>query len=239
MPDLPYRPRPPASDAGDAIERLAAEGHHRILEARAIDRKLAEKERRLGEKRLRVALGAHYGAPIRVMSFGVLGVGGLMVAAGLLWRTYMFIPGSVATVVGFLVGMNAPPAATRARLASERTWLSTLPFVVEGYFEVLSGSPRAACHLAVVIEWSEHRASPDEEVLRGLLGVLDTSAQIESHDETTFTFRSGSISGLVGTRLRDGLRNTRIVEFVHRLVDQVLVPLHGVRAIARVSLARR
>src|SRR5580698_8989799 len=114
MPDGPYRPRPAASDAGEAIERLAAKGHRALLEARATgETALAAEERRLGERHLRVALGDHHGAPIRTAGYAVVGAGALTVAAGFLTSAYLAVPGGLAMVVGFLVGMNARPTATR------------------------------------------------------------------------------------------------------------------------------
>jgi hypothetical protein len=246
MPEGPYRATPPEPEATTKLARLATEGQHRILEASeraaAARQELEVRQRKVAERHLRVALGGHYGAPVRTVAHVLIAVGALMVVA-FVWdvpRLLRIVPGVIVLLGGLLVRWLAPPVATRARVDAERRWARSLPFTMEGYFEVLAGEPRRDFRLAVSVTWSDPGRSPSEDVLRGVLGRLDTGADIVSDDRAAVTLRSRAISCVTGFRVNDEhvYRNTRIVAYVHDLVDEVLLPLHEKHAILRVSLAR-
>jgi hypothetical protein len=141
----------------------------------------------------------------------------------------------------------APPRSSRARLASERAWVARLPFTLEGYFEALGAEPEEAMRLALEIVWTAEApggAGPDPDAVLNILGVVDTGASIVPGRTGAVRIQSGSISGSTGISVSSGgnyttlTRNTRVVRYVHRLVDEVLMPLHRTRAIGRVSVAR-
>jgi hypothetical protein len=238
MADEPYRPRPAESTD---LSRLAAEGQRRILEAKARDASLQRGPgERSRERNVRVALGGHYGAPVWTASYVLLAAGVAMLAAGLL-----FNPVSVAVL--FLVPLGAvllrafaPPTATRARVAAERAWLTALPFPVDGYFETLAATPAFRVRLVIEVTWSGEGRCPGEDVLRGILGIVDTDARVEKYEGSRVCIRSGDV--WCGTRVRLNraaiTRNTRIVSYVHDLMDTTVLPLHRDCPIARVSIAR-
>jgi len=249
MGQAPYRPEPSASEADAELARLAAEGQHRILEAHASGDDTRDRERRI-----RVALGAHYGTPLRKWCVAAAGIGLLATVLVAMVTPHLVGLAISVCVVGPLVlcfvSLVVEPAATRARVAAERAWATSLPFPVDGYFEVLGAEARLISHLEMTISWTDPRLPPSVDVLRGVFGRIDTEAQVEAHQEA-IVIRSGSISGYTGitrsaTRSRQTgewtsgavYRNTRFVAYVHRLVDEVLLPLHRSQSIARVSLTR-
>jgi hypothetical protein len=244
MPDEPYRPSPQVSEASTELARLAAEGQRRILDASAsqaaVERRVDEKKR---ERRLRTALGGHYGSPVRIASLALIAVGVLMWVGGLACAgdTFLVFPlGLLIIIGGFLVRVFAPPIATRRRVASEGTWASSLPFTMEGYFEALASPPSSECRLMIRLAWGDAAPAREAGAVQGVFGVIDTGAQVESEQDGTLSIRTGSISGRTGIRVNqmDVYRNTRLVAYVHDLVDKVLLPLHRSHALARVSLTR-
>jgi len=239
MPDAPYRADPPQPEATKELARLAAEGQSRILQASAAPAKIEEKKRRAGERHVRVALGGHHGAPVRTASYVLIGVAALASVGALLWGAGMLWLGLPLLIGALAVRWYAPPKATLAQVARERAWVASLPFALEGYFDVLAGEPQLSCHLSVTLAWNEARLAPSEDVVRAVFGVLDTGTRVESRDGAA-VIRSSLLSGRTWIQLEDGplSRNTKIVAYVHSLVDKVLLPLHRSCAIARVSLTR-
>ena len=248
MSEGPYRPDPALPDA--ELARLAAEGQRRILDAqanRATGRQAADEGSR--EKNLRVALGGHYGSPLGKASAALIAVGAIVTLGNLVWGFDRHYLGELLLVAAVLVRIFVAPKATRARAESERRWAISLPFVLDGYFEVLGGEPRMANVLTVTLTWSDPRRIPGEGELRGLLGLVDTDARAESRDPATTVIRSGRIEDKSWIRVYRGMnrgmnrgyvmrRNTPLVGYVHRLVDKTLLPLQRSHPIARVSLTR-
>jgi hypothetical protein len=237
MPDEPYRPAPPPDPARGELERLAAAGQQRIVQASAAKAATASTA---AERNLRVALGGHYGAPVRWTSYGVIAAGVVLAVGDTWWPAGAFFPGLALAAAGVLVRIFAEPRASRARVEAERAWSASLPFRLDGYFEALAAVPSGQCWLRVVVAWAGAGAPPDASLVQGALGVVDTSARVTEAAAEGLTIETGPISGATGIRVNRVwvYRNTRVVAYVHDLVDRVLVPLHRTRAIARVALAR-
>ena len=254
MPDDPYRPPPSPSDADADLARRAAEGVRRQREA---DASLAVTRTDGAEKNLRVAVGGHFGSPLRTVPVVVAVV--LGTASVLLWAiapskatdpdysrdwslTLLVFMGAGAA---FFVRLFIPPIATRARVAAERAWAASLPFALQGYFEVLAAEPVAWCALEVELAWGDAGGAPSLETVQGILGTIDTAARVVPYGGgTAVGIRSDLISGSTGISTggkRNPVyvyRNHRFVAYTHRLVDEILLPLHRSHAIARVSMKR-
>lgn len=252
MSEAPYRPDPQGSEADVEIARLAARGERRILDAKAAgaseaaDGTNAEERRR--EANVRVALGAYYGSPVRWACFAMMGVGVLtFVVGGLLGleggaAAAALVIGLFAVIGGFLATFWVDPAASRARVATERTWAESLPFALNEYFELLAQDPVIACRLLVELSW-EPRRSPAPEIVRGVLGLWDAGIGVEPGNAGTMMVRGspfvcGRYRRSSGAVYADPLPNRRLVARVHGLVDKVLLPLHRSHALARVSVRR-
>lgn len=242
MPEEPYRPTPRTSERDVELARLAAAGQSRILGARANETTARqEAEERNREKNLRVGLGGYYGSPVRVASVVLIALGALLSLGEIVWDIDGFSLGEVTLVGAMALLVFAAPKATRARVGAEREWASSLPFAMAGYFEILGGEPRRSCVLTVTLAWRDPRAAVGAGTLQGLVGLLDTGARAESRDAARALIRSGPIVDRAWIRINRTYyvhRNTELVRYVHRLVDQVLLPLHRSHAIARVSWAR-
>ena len=193
---------------------------------------------------MRAALGGYYGTPLRTVSLAlvigcpVIFVGGLVLAiydgqvhgsqtqAAHGW--WLVVPLClpvfiVAMILRFVVESLASPA----RVAAERRWAKSLPVGLDDtYFEVLAAEPRMTTSskessgssiprraaLPTTPTWSGWRAAPSG----------DTGVSVGSD--------GGATSAI--------LRNDRIVAYVHRFVDEVLLPLHESSPIARVRFHR-
>jgi len=254
MPDDPYRPPPSPSDADADLARRAAEGASRQREAdatRAVARTAG------AEKNLRVALGGHFASPLRTIPVVVAVV--LGTASVILYVTApsratdpdysrdwsLMLLVFMGAVAAFFVRLFIPPTATRARVAAETAWAASLPFALRGYFEVLAADPVASCALEVELAWGDAAGAPSLETVQGILGTIDTAARVVPHGGgTAVGIRSGSISGSTGISSgskRNPIyvyRNHRFVAYTHRLVEEVLLPLHRSHAIARVAMKR-
>jgi hypothetical protein len=262
MPDDPYRPPPSVSEADAELARLAAAGQHRILEASAsAAQEAAQQEAENREQNIRVALGVHYGgAAWRAVAVAtgvgavclLMGIVGLVldhrsVAAGGSAAASVLLGGGFGlTLVGGMVLMFLSPTASPARVAAEKAWATSLPFAMDGYFEVLAAQPDAFCRLAAMVAWGDGGKAASPETVQGVLGVLDTDARADSSaGGTTVTIRSGLISGLRWNS-QSGSRSTpvwvyfnhRFVAYTHNLVDKVLMPIHRSHPIASVALSR-
>jgi len=130
---------------------------------------------------------------------------------------------------------------------TERAWLSSLPFAIDGYFEALSVEPDSECNLLVELRFSSARPPPDQNTMLGLLGLVDADASIEKvsalfqgRESGALVFGSGPISCGTNTRVNGEwvYSNRKIARYVHDLVDKVLLPLHRSHPLTRVSLTR-
>lgn len=231
-----YRPEPPSSPADEELERVAAEGQRRILEAQAAGRRQGDEKDR--ERHVRVALGGHYYGPfVRASAITLVVVGATAVAAAAFVDVDAVGWGASALFGGLLL-LLWTPRATRARVEAEKAWVGSLPFAMAGYFDVLGAEPALGMNLVVSIVWREGLSAPSG-TLQGVLGVLDADARVLACDAAGARVRSGSISGWTGLRTRGFVhRNTRLVGYVHRLVEEVLLPLDRAGRLGRVSLGR-
>lgn len=242
MPDEPYRCAPPQTD--DELARLAREGQMRIEAAKHGRSEAA----RVGEtKHLRVAIGAVRGSPIKRVLIGFIALGLSSIATGIALSaatndaTFVpFIPVGFLTAFGsFMFFVFVPPLASMAQVEEERRTIASLPFPIDGYFDVLSAEPRALARLEVGIAFADPMAA-EPQTVQGLMGLLDTDAQVGRSDGTTVTVTTGQISGITGIRI-NGVpvyRNHRMSKYLRNLVEQVLLPLHRSRPLARVRIAR-
>jgi len=251
MNDRPYRPAPDVSEDDAALARLAADGQHRILEASAREaegRRESDEGKR--EKNVRIALGAYRGTPLRRASYALMGVGALVLVAvgiespdfGSAGVVAIFLVGMLAATGGLLIRVWATPAATTATVAAEKAWAKSLPFAMDGYFEILAAEPTLECQLVLELEWAPGRV-PTPETVQGLLGTWDTGARVQPLEKAlcirSGTFECGQLYNANTWYGSDALRPTRhLVGKVHGLVTTVLQPLHRSHAIARVSLRR-
>jgi hypothetical protein len=251
MSEGPYRPDPQASEADAELARLAEQGQRRILEAGAAGRTQANAAALAEEKKrdwhTRLALGAYYGIPLRKACFALMGMGVMTFVTG----GYLGVEG-VAGVVGLVLSMLAlvgglvaalliDPTATRARVAAERAWAASLPFAVDGYFDLLAQDPVIACRLLVELTWGPGR-KPAPEIVRGAFGLWDAGVGVEPGKAATMNARGSPFMCGRYTRGYAGLSpavpNRHLVGRVHRLVEKVLLPLHRSCALERVSLRR-
>lgn len=140
MPEGPYRPGPAVPDA--ELARLAAEGQRRILDAqanRAAEVQATDERKR--ERNLRIALGGRYGSPLGKALASVTVASALVTLGNLVWDFDRYSLGELFLVATILIRVFVAPRATRARVESERRWGTSLPFVLDGYFDVLGGPP--------------------------------------------------------------------------------------------------
>lgn len=251
MDDRPYRPPPDVSEDDAALARLAAEGQHRILEASAREADARQdSDERKREKNVRIALGVYHGTPLRRASYALMGVGTVVIAAvgiespdfGSAGVVASFLVGMLAAIGGLLIRVSSAPAATSATLAAEKAWAKSLPFSLDGYFEMLAAEPTLECQLVLELEWATGRVSTPETV-QGLLGTWDTGARVQPLEEVlcirSGTFECGRLHNGNNWYGSDALRPTRqLVGKVHGLVTTVLQPLHRSHAIARVTIRR-
>lgn len=256
MADEPYRGAAERGSKSPELDRLVREGRQRLLDESA-ERARAEEARSapppaVAERNVRVALGDYYRAPARVAAIS-LAAAGAVAAVG----AFFDVSFAVATPllgVGIALYAFAAPLATRARVRAEEAWLSSLPFRVDGYFEALGADPRARRRLSIALTWVDPAAAPSADEVKAVFAVADTDAAVESrrHRHTgddadaasapsaPLVVRSGPISDQTRVQMPSGWvhRNTRFVEYVHALVDRVLLPMHRSTPLARVSLTR-
>lgn len=229
--------------ADPELERLAREGRAARAQASgaaADDAKVA------GDRHLREALAALHGAAPSSVALKLVG-GFLLMAAvvmALLHESVHPMVGVLTFFVGIVVSVVASisaPRATDEALEAERTWYRGLPFELDGYFAVLSAEPRPSGGVRAHITWRSDVAEAgnvDEQLVADAFAVADPAARLESADSAGAVFVSGPITGLTGSTInrRPVVRNHRYPEYLHTLVDKVLVPLSRSRPIERVRL---
>jgi hypothetical protein len=195
---------------------------------------------------LQDALGEHYVSPARRRWRVTAAVGLLLVvvsaAVGTVVGDSLALPLGIPGLALLVAGLALASTATRAspaQVEAERAWPSSLPFRLEGYFEVLAHHSEAQCGLDVELQWQSAAAAPGDDLLLAAWAAHDRGARIHGRSGDTVTVRSSSIAS-PGQQMRTltVYRNTKLPAFVHGLVDRVLVPLHRRHALARVSLRR-
>jgi hypothetical protein len=221
------------------LKELAAEGHQRRAEHDA-----APEERARGDRELLIALGGHYGTEKQRRVGTLLKLALVLFAASMALLVVM--PGEVPRVLGlvsFIATMvllplrfSMTPTASAAQREAEEVWLRNLPFTVVGYFEALRAEPRKECRLRVALEHAGE-PRPATELWSGLVHRIDPGATPGSDGPA---WLSSAISGATNVRQNRQLicRNHRLVEHMHVLVEQVLLPLHREYPLRQVTVQR-
>ena len=238
MSDEPYRAG--RSGPSDELARLAREGQARLRSgARSPDLLVTA----AAERNMRVAIGPVRGAPLKRAVLALVA----LCAAGLIGhnllsgaRTITFAGTTGVVLAGWLLPlyMLLPPLSSRAALEAERAWVASLPFALEGYFDVIGAPPEIRCRLRVELWWEGPGVDP--ETLQGVAALFDTEARLIEVKSGYASLTSGPISGRIIARARRSniLRNHRFGKVVHRLVDVFLLPIHRSAPLARVTLSR-
>ncbi|WAS98003.1 hypothetical protein [Nannocystis punicea] len=225
--------REPGRAPSPELLRLAEEGARNIQ--RADQSQLAQ-----ADKHMRVALGVHHGSGRQRAFYVPLVVGAGLVASmasGYLAVDYL-TAGMAVLLLGVLGVSFVEPVAGAGELERERAWLAGRPFPVRGYFEALQQRPVSGAVLMVQVRFAGE--TPPLDLVQGVLGRIDANPGVQQAGDRDLVLRSGLISGATGIRINKVpvYRNHRIVPYVHRLVDEVLAPLHATYPIDQVDLTR-
>jgi hypothetical protein len=221
------------------LERLAREG--RAARSHAIDAAAGDAQAS-GDRHLREALAAVHGAPAGLVV--KLAAGACLMSALVMILLHESVPapiGIATLALGIILAIASgvmSPRANDAALEAERSWYRALPFALEGYFEVLSAKPRSTGGVRAHITWRGELAKVDEQLLADAFAAADPAARLEHADTSGAVFGSGPIRGETGGRINrvPVLRNHRYPEYVHTLVEKVLVPLARSHPIESVRL---
>jgi hypothetical protein len=188
-------------------------------------------------------------SPLRRVALGAAAAGCLVAVAAFLARlvadpTLVLVVGALglALLIGGLVTSNAVKRVTPAQLEAERAWASGLPFRLEGYFDILAQPGEKECHLDAVVAWTPGAAGIDHGIVLDVWRAFDPKATSHHGPHGELGVKTGPI---VTEGWRNGQRgvlytygNAKIPLYVHRLVAQVVLPLHRRHALASVSLMR-
>ena len=238
MSNDPYRRH---NEPSNELARLAQQGQARL---HAANRGQDSGAQSAADRNLRTALGAVRGAPIRRLVL-VLLVLCMPVAVGGLIATFAnidFMPigmGGIFSAAGLLSAyLLLPPMASRAGVEAERAWVASLPFALDWYFELLASDPQYETRVSVDVWWTT--GGVDRATLQGVIALFDTESRVVEVHGGHASFTTGPISGMTGIRVNrvSVLRNHRLGTTVHRLVDEVLMPIHRNAPITRVKLSR-
>jgi hypothetical protein len=222
------------------LQRLAEVGQQRRSE---LETAAALEKRTDASRHLRIAIGAYRGSAMKRVVLAIGTCVGLAVIV-LVHLTYPVLDLAIVLIVLFGLGAVTfilPPLASEGAVAAEARWVASLPFPLEGYFEVLSGTPQVARSIVYDLSWSSDQA-PDTTFLENVVAGIDPKARVEEANARGARVIGGPISGL--TNVKESSRsyatsNHRIPAGVHGFVDQVLSSLHRRYPLARVSLTSR
>lgn len=196
----------------------------------------------MGDRHLREALAATYGAPKKLV-VKLAGFACMMVALTMvLFHESVPAPLGIFTFALALIllisGSVMAPRAPDSALEEERRWARSLPFTLEGYFEVLSAKPRETGGLRAHVTWVADGPEVDAALLADAFAAADPGARLDESDASGAIFASGPISGATGARINHVpvLRNHLYPEYVHALMTKVLVPLAKSHPIEKVRL---
>lgn len=254
MPNEPYRPAPAHLEEDAALARLAAEGQRKIHDAALKQGQSTRSQEEIDRDVLiRAGIGAHFGSPRRrlagagvvavaviVLALIVLGTAGDAMGVDratveTLIPTLVLVASLVFTVAMVLLGLQ--PLATPARVEAERAWVASLPYRLEGYFDVLGKSGHVATHLIFALEWAG--PAPDPSLVQGVVGTLDPAAQLQNNSGPLEIRSDAMPAGFVSTLSRGGRyaqNNRQLVAYTHALVDRVLAPIHARHPLSRVRV---
>ena len=247
MSEEPYRAGSTHAEEDVELARLAAEGQRKIQDAAAIAGASREASaNRTRDELIRAAIGGHFGSAVRkaartlFIAIPVL-IAGAAAAVPVLGAdtgaVVAFVLGTLATVsfVAAMVLVNMQPMASPARVAAERAWSTSLPFAMDGYFELLA-LDCSELHIVIDVEWAPGRPA-EVSLVQGAAGALDVDARAEAVRGGAIRIRSGPLPGTYTDfhRNRRG-SNRQHVAYVHALIDRVLLPVHRSHPIARIAL---
>lgn len=225
------------------LERLAEEGRQKQAQHAAIAQTSISEEQ---ERQLLIALGGHFGTPIKRLFRNLHFVSFAVLAAGLYLTVSKTGPAATAeavTTAGFipsfvLLFLRAfwTPKATDGQRAQEQSWYQALPFALTGYFEALRQSPLPHCRLRILLQFASQRA-PTAELFAGIVLRVDPGA---TPHPPAVGWSASPISGHTGIKVNNVriYRNHRIVKYVHDVVEQVLLPLHREYPLQSVHIQR-
>jgi hypothetical protein len=247
MSDEPYRAGSAHSEEDAELARLAAEGQRKIDEAAARNAASRETtEERTRDDVIRAAIGAHFGSGVRRTARVLFLAIPLLIAAAVaafpvagtdLGGPLAFVFGmlALACFVTAIFLVSVQPMASRARVAAERAWSTSLPFALDGYFDLLAMDDCSACHILVNVQWGPGRPA-ELALVEGAAGALDPDARAQANGSGVL-IRSTAMpmTYLDRHRNRRGT-NRQLAAYTHALVDRVLVPIHKSHPIARITL---
>lgn len=196
---------------------------------------------------MRTAIGGLRGAPMKrailvllVLSVVASIVGAVIVvdAFGMFSVMPVAMPGLFVSMGLLFLYLFLPPLASRAAVEAERAWVASLPFALDGYFELIASKPRGVSAVRVDLWWTNQGV--DLPTLQGIIALFDTQSSINQAHDAHASFTTGPISGSTGIRINRAYvyRNHRLGTAVHRLVEVVLMPIHRNAPLARVKLLR-
>lgn len=203
---------------------------------------------------LRTAIGAYRGSIFKRLLLGGIALGGLFIAiavvGGFLAQSvdadFIHLVPSVGPV-GFMVSFASfmmyvfvPPYASAGAIAQEQAWMTSLPFSLRGYFEVMSMEPQHSVGLMLQITWRPGSRPPDPHLLQNVLAAADPHSRVEYADAQCARVITGAISGVTGIRVnrRPVYRNHKHAERIHAYVDRALMPLNQSHPIADVMISK-
>lgn len=222
------------------LERLARVGAERRNDVETAAR--VERQRD-GQRHLQIAIGAYRGSAMKRTAVAIAVAAGLVASASVLLTAPVLAVAVVAIAVTVVIvaAVAVPPLASPATIAAEERWVTSLPFRLEGYFEVLSRTP-APTRTVVYDVWWAAGHGPDTTFLENVVAAVDPAARVERRDAEGARIVSGPISGITSVKQSSRSyvsRNHKIPPSVHALVERVLVALHRRYPLARVSVTSR
>lgn len=196
-----------------------------------------------GQRHLRIAIGAYRGSTVRRVALALATAGGVAATgiAIVLASHAAIAVGGIAIAMVATVSALVPPFASASTLADEARWVEALPFRLEGYFDVLAGTPNTSRTLIYDIAWAGDEM-PATGLIEDVVAAVDAGATVERTPTMGVRVTTSPISGMTDvnrTRTSFVTRNHRIPPSVHAMVDRVLVALHRRYPLARVALTAR
>ncbi len=218
------------------LARLARDGRERIERETQAQQKRAQ---RYADTNTRVALGVHYGSPLKRIVGGIAVLGGVGVLAqqgGLLGAVPIALPLAML-FNGALAAALLQPVASAGCIAREYEFVEKRPFPVNGYFDALAIAPVQEAQVLMHVRFRTQAPSPS--LLKDIVGRVDVEATV-TQSRDGLTIQSSPISGATGIRSGGALiyRNHRIVPWLHELLDEVLTPVHASYPIESVDIDR-
>lgn len=226
-------------DAERKLDALAEAGRRRARSAGQDAERRRELQRAASPAKLRerltpfAASGAVFAPPLAyvlpALALAVLAALGMLVAGkgGSAAATALWATGMGAWFAGFAL----VPLIARVAAARERTFIASLPFPVEGYFDAL-----ATRALIVGLRFDascDELATSDLVRVKGLLG--NVAVPIGEGDGTLDAKIAAGVLTISVDRVLDCDRLPRA--WLRAVIEQVLVPLHALRPIKQAAVS--